>query len=236
MSLVRRDGPDRWSVEAEDLLALPDYVRDEVAGRMLHAAAGRKKDIESVHIDQMTDLLYKKAGKRIDLPWGLAARRTDSRIIVSRNEGVPEGDREEKYDREGLCIKVCLPDYAEGLQWTVPLDIETGLVMQYRSYHGQQIIKSDCEKYFDYDRISKELSIRTRRPGDYLVFNDQGEHKKLSRFFIDEKIPADERESRMLLADGSHILWIIGRRISEACKVTSGTKQMLAVSLTKYKR
>ncbi len=46
---------------------------------------------------------------------------------------------------------------------------------------------------------------------------------------VDEKIPAGLRGRIPLLADGSHILWIIGKRISEGCKVTEKTKTILQV-------
>ena len=49
---------------------------------------------------------------------------------------------------------------------------------------------------------------------------------------VNEKIPAKERDSVLLLADGSHIVWVIGRRISEAYKVTKETKRVLVLEVT----
>lgn len=40
-----------------------------------------------------------------------------------------------------------------------------------------------------------------------------------------------KREELTLLADGSHILWVVGYRISEYYKVTSQTKQVLKVQV-----
>ena len=37
----------------------------------------------------------------------------------------------------------------------------------------------------------------------------------------------------LLLADGSHILWVVGFRISESCKVKEGTKHILKIKITK---
>lgn len=53
--------------------------------------------------------------------------------------------------------------------------------------------------------------LRTRLPGDYIVLS-QGGRKKLSDYFIDEKVPLAERDTRLLLAVGSRVLWLIGRR------------------------
>ena len=60
----------------------------------------------------------------------------------------------------------------------------------------------------------------------------RGEKKqKLKSYFINEKIPRTEREQQLLLADGAHILWIVGRRISEGYKVTENTKQVIEISI-----
>ena len=85
-------------------------------------------------------------------------------------------------------------------------------------------------KWLDYDRI-KSLVLRTRRPGDYLAVNDRLQKKSLKEYLIQEKIPVKERPSWPLLADGSHILWVIGRRISSAAKVTEKTERILRIHI-----
>ena len=69
--------------------------------------------------------------------------------------------------------------------------------------------------------------MRTRRPGDYI--SAAGGRKKLQDYFIDEKIPRPERDRIPLLADGPHVLWIIGYRLSDACKIGEETKQVLEI-------
>ena len=87
-------------------------------------------------------------------------------------------------------------------------------------------------KWFDYDKIRNCLEIRGRKAGDYLEINREHGRKKLKAYLIDEKIPAAEREKLMLLADGAHILWIPGYRISEAYKVTEDTERILKVEIS----
>jgi len=53
--------------------------------------------------------------------------------------------------------------------------------------------------------------VRTRRNGDYVVLPN-GKTKKLSDYFIDEKVPSSKRDSVLLLAVGSRILWVLGYR------------------------
>lgn len=98
-------------------------------------------------------------------------------------------------------------------------------------YEKQQIPEKTYTKWFDYDKIKSSLSVRHRLQGDYLVVNEKGGRKKLKDYLIDCKIPRQERDQLTLLADGSHILWVVGYRISESYKVTSQTKQILKVQV-----
>lgn len=78
---------------------------------------------------------------------------------------------------------------------------------------SEEIPRKRYTKYFDYGRIDSDfLCLRTRREGDIIAFAP-GKVKKLRRYFIDEKLPAEERAACLLLADGSRILWVIGGRI-----------------------
>ena len=82
-------------------------------------------------------------------------------------------------------------------------------------------------KYLDYDKISNCLSLRTRQRGDYLTINEKGQRKSLKEYMIEEKIPRELRCTIPLVAEGSHILWIIGYRISAYYKVTEKTKTIV---------
>ena len=57
------------------------------------------------------------------------------------------------------------------------------------------------------------MELRTRRDGDYLPI--RGGRKKLQDFFVDSKIPKNQRDEILLLACGSHVLWILPSPIFE---------------------
>ena len=86
-------------------------------------------------------------------------------------------------------------------------------------------------KWLSYDTIYSNVCFRKRRAGDYLVVNADGGRKKLKDYLIEQKIPRAMRDSLWLLADGSHILWVVGWRISEAAKVTRNTQKILKIRL-----
>ena len=77
------------------------------------------------------------------------------------------------------------------------------------------------------------MTLRNRQPGDYLVVDDQGSRKKLKDYFIDMKIPRENRDEVLLLADGSHIVWVVGYRISQFYKISGNTKDIIKITYDK---
>lgn len=101
--------------------------------------------------------------------------------------------------------------------------------MQYREfpYQGRgEIPQNTYTKWFDCDKIQGTLIVRSREEGDYITLPGGG-RKTVKSFMIDQKIPREERNQIPLLADGRHILWIIGYRISEGYKVTNDTRRIM---------
>lgn len=102
----------------------------------------------------------------------------------------------------------------------------------YEEYKKSMInTRNGYTKCFDYDKIKNAVQLRTRREGDYMQIDAKGGTKKLKSIFIDKKIPQRDRNLIPLLADGNHIMWILGSRISEAYKLSESTKTILIVYL-----
>ena len=107
----------------------------------------------------------------------------------------------------------------------------TEAVFRYFSYKkGTEIPKNQYTKWFDCGKIKGTPVVRSRQSGDYITLAD-GRTKTVRRFMIDEKIPREKRDSVLLLADGSHILWIVGYRISEYYKVGPDTVRVMEVRM-----
>ena len=96
-------------------------------------------------------------------------------------------------------------------------------------FFAEQLHPSPYTKWFDYDIIKNGLTVRTRRPGDFLVIDEKGSRQKLKAWFINEKIPSEERDRIPLLADGSEILWVLGYRRSSARFVKDTTRRLLRI-------
>ncbi len=97
----------------------------------------------------------------------------------------------------------------------------------------EEIPQKVYTKWFDYDIIKKAPCIRTRQGGDQITIDQAGHRQKLKSWFINEKIPAGERESIPCIASGSDILWILGHRMSSAYQVTGRTERILQIEVVK---
>ena len=227
-----RDYVEQMTTEAERqvLLKEDDFIRIQVDGFMkLHPVLQKqillnafsylvpsRKDFASVHIYDLLKLFDKGSGKQIHLPYKLTAIREFDRVSIGRV--YVETDVQK-------VITVSAPG---------KIEFEPGKYMEFTIFSAdklERIEQKTYTKWFDYDKIINCLTLRNRKIGDYLIINAQGARKTIKDYFIGEKVPRLERDSKLLLADGQHILWVVGMRISEAYKITEHTKTVLQVTI-----
>jgi tRNA(Ile)-lysidine synthase len=93
------------------------------------------------------------------------------------------------------------------------------------------LVASPKFAFIDRDKLQFPLLIRRWKTGDYFRPLGMKGLKKLSDFFIDEKFSIAEKERVWILANGEQIVWIIGHRLDDRFKITSGTKNILKIEI-----
>lgn len=75
------------------------------------------------------------------------------------------------------------------------------------------------------------LKLRRWKNGDkFRPFGMEG-FKKLSDFFKDHKFSLFEKENVWILESKEHIIWVVGYRMDDRCKVVEGENKLLKVSI-----
>jgi tRNA(Ile)-lysidine synthase len=85
----------------------------------------------------------------------------------------------------------------------------------------------------DFDKLEFPLLIRKWQEGDYFQPLGMSGLKKISNFFIDEKIPVHQKENTWLLCSGEKIVWVMGMRIDNRFKISSATSKVMQVEIGK---
>ena len=81
----------------------------------------------------------------------------------------------------------------------------------------------------DYDTIPITSCFRARRSGDQLTLWRRNVTKSVKKLLIECKVPREQRDSIVLLADGTQVLWLEGIGVGQAYAVTEATKSVLVI-------
>lgn len=87
--------------------------------------------------------------------------------------------------------------------------------------------------FLDGSKINLPIQLRSWQLGDeFQPFGMKG-RKKLSDFFIDEKVPVSVKKKIPIFAHANKIIWVGGIRIDDKYKVTSQTEKVLKIEIRK---
>lgn len=218
---------DGAALSGEDRL-LRSYVIREACRRL-----GCTADLTSAHVEAVQSLLTEARGgsavRQVTLVQGIQVRREYDRLLFGQGEAAltdltdhPEGGEEE----------ICLPlqDWEMNRVYEVRWGGKTFKLRLIAYNNSEKFPLNRYTKWLNYDKMSGSLVLRRRKTGDYIRLSGGGT-KTVKAYMVDEKIPAGSRDTVPVLADGHHVLWIVGYRISEESKVDRDTRRVLEITM-----
>lgn len=208
----------------EEWRKLPKFLQKEVIYTVLEEVSGSGKDLGKVHIQAVEDLFDQQVGRWRMLPGAIRALCTYDGVRVEQYVS-----EEKEFPKKESCVELIIPGMTE-----IPgknLRISCQIIDVQEPLEVAEIPQKRYTKWLDYDIIASCLKVRGRELGDWLVIDKAGHEKKLKSWFVNEKIPADQRGEIPLIADGNQIVWIVGYRMNMAYQVSANTKRILEIKI-----
>lgn len=111
---------------------------------------------------------------------------------------------------------------------TSKVEINNGqLFLQYLPGETKLFPTGNNEALIDASKLKFPLLLRRWKPGDQFQPLGMTGFKKLSDFFIDNKVPVPVKHQTYLLESNNEIVWVIGHRIDHRYRITSETDKIV---------
>jgi tRNA(Ile)-lysidine synthase len=167
-----------------------------------------------------------RTGSRVELPAGVVARRRYAELVVARRVAVGE----EAGGWEPVELKVPGAAFIAGTGMNVRAEVrEVRDAAEADRLVAEAREAGPWAAVLDLGRLEPPLVLRPRQAGDRFRPLGAPGGKKLKEVLIEAKLPAEERDRLVLLADrgGERVVWVAGLRPAEPARVDQGTKRAL---------
>ena len=213
---VIRNPDNTFQLSTASFLALPVALRRRVIRNVIEKV---KKDLRRIswdHIEAIQRLAQaEKPQAALNLPGRLTAKRTYDHLIFSALD-----------KRKPLPFHYTLDDPGTYDLKEIGRSIS---VKEIKDRRGLRLRGSAWTAFLDAEKLRFPLTLRTFKPGDRLIPFGMRGHKKLKDFFVDLKVPLEQRYSTPILCCDDTPVWVCGFRIDDRFKVTSETKKVMKV-------
>jgi tRNA(Ile)-lysidine synthase len=208
-------GPQTVSFARADLLLAAPALSARLFRLTFAYVTGTAADLEAAHIDALLESLSKPPGK-LSLPGGVTAIADSRSVVLRLGEATPA----KRIPETGLAVSGST-EAAGGL-------FESSIVRV--PPDARQTTAN--EAVLDAAKVGRDLTVRSRRPGDRLRPLGLGGEKKLQDILVDAKIPARERDGTPLVCAGNQIAWVVGHCVDERYALDANSRQALRITFT----
>lgn len=198
-------------------------ILTRIVRKVLMEVSEHSNDFEMKHIFDVIGLQKMGTNKKVDLPNNIYAENVYGDIYVRIKK------------EEEVCVQEEIVITKEELLKAKEVTFN-GDIISFELISKNEMEKNNDNnsiKYFNYDEINGNISIRRRKNGDKMIPLGMKGKKKIKDIFIDMKIPAEERSLIPIIQFEEEIAWIVGIKVSEVYKVTKECNKILRIMFTR---
>lgn len=207
---------DEAGLDAAGLRAMPAGLRHRVLRRFLSHTGHHLTDISRERWEALEALIERGGtGRRLELSHGTCVELTYGRLRLITEAPEPWDD----------VISLWVPgavNLPDGRRMAASI---SACQPPYRPAEAHEAV-------LDADRAGDRLSVRQARPGDRFVPLGMTGSKKLQDFFVDNKVPREQRRPVVVAREGDGaIIWVVGHRVAQVARADEHTKRCLVLRL-----
>jgi tRNA(Ile)-lysidine synthase len=206
------------AVTISSFLRCPEPIRRRVTRRLLVQVNKTHRRIGHSHIASVDALArVDRPQGALSLPHGIRVRKIYDRLIFTKRA-------QEKPCQFQVSLEGPGEFYLE----------EAGRRITIEEIRGDSRLNfsdSTWVGYLDADKARFPLMLRSPKPGDRFMPLGMAGHRKLKDFFIDLKVPSEERAKTPILVWGATPVCVCGHRVDERFKITPRTERILKITM-----
>lgn len=203
--LFRLNENGEAELDTTKLFSKPEYLREGIILEVLRKLGAEVDSEKVLHILELCGLT---TGSRLDLSKDLQVYRDRDKLKFVHprhdspmHQAVALGN---SYAFEKFRFSLSLPLPRPPVMGTIP---------------GVEFV--------DAGKLGQQLMIRSWQIGDWFMPLGMKARKKISDYFVDEKIALLEKKQIPIFESNGEVVWICGRRLDERFKVTDQTRSVI---------
>jgi tRNA(Ile)-lysidine synthase len=198
--------PDGLRLSVSELMARPLLLRQHAILAALEEVSGARPGTDRV--EAVLGLLVNEPGTMVTVGRGTEALRNRGELVIRLQN-----------ETAGFSITV-----DPGREYTLG-----GFRFATELLDSRGPAAGRGTEYADAERTGTEgMTLRSWREGDSFTPLGMSGRKKISDFFVDEKIPLLEKHRiPILLSAGGEVIWVCGMRLDDRFKITPATRRVL---------
>ncbi|OGC11633.1 tRNA lysidine(34) synthetase TilS [candidate division WOR-1 bacterium RIFOXYA12_FULL_52_29] len=215
--LILEEGEGKVELDLKKLQEYPLAIKRHLLRLAIEKVKGDLNQLTFDHVRSIIDKIGAKEKWELHLPDGIFVFGNGTVLTVSR-------ERLKKAKIEPFRYAVSIPG-----ETVIP---EIGLKV--RVSEGEKLGQTGPKTAFiDQETLGRDIIVRNKLPGDRFQPIGLSGTKKLQDFFVDEKVPQDDRDAVPVFESAGRIIWLGGLRLDDRSKVTPNTRRIVKFELIK---